>query len=521
MALRQSSEQGFSFINTDGKVLFSLPTGHDPTVREKREPFTLGNFYDIDFSAGFLPVGDGDNYYLINEKGEKVRDMGGNFNWISKFQGGFFRGFKQFENKRNASMIIYFDKEGKPCFDGKKYWEASRFRAGKALVQLEDREGNWLLIDSTGKEVVNLSKNIEGRILRVHKFEYGFWSLGVNKSETSFKHGYLYVHPDGRYSEQKKDFMPKSSKKSFPPELHPDLVINAELKKRFKETGGWIAPPHFTTKDYGYFIFQEAKTEGSKAKKGVLYDHNYKAISLVAEGENDEIIPLRFFGKYLMTIKTTQSGKVSTLFFNTENISIPQLELEGYPQSSKLRIKDDLVFIQTRGLFSTMITVEKILHLSGKIIYEPNLKAKVFTSLEKALETPKKVSELHLKKLTADELLQLKKFPNLEVLELKKVDVKSIPEGIFSSYPALRSLKISDCKYLEKLPADISSLSKLAKAHIYDCPNLKGVETFFPAWVSLRTFKCDFLNREQLSELKSKFPKVSFEPMLMMESPGN
>ena len=522
MALRQSAEQGFTFINRNGDVLFSLPPGHTPTVREKREPFTLGNFYEIDFSTGFLPVkGDDTNYYLINKKGEKVRDMGDNFNWISKFQGGFFRGFERFEGKRNTSMIIYLDKAGNPSFGEKKYWQGSRFREGKAIVQLEDKEGDWLLIDSTGKVMVNLSKNLEGEIIMLHKFKYGFWNLGVNKSKTSWKHGNLYVRPNGEYSEKKSDFMPKPSARSFPPQLHPELAINPELKKRFKEAAGFLPPPSYTTKNYGYFIFDDGERLDNNNRRGILYDHNYQIISLVPEGEDYKINPLRFYGKYLMTAKMDESGKVSTLFFNTENILIPQLELEGFPRNSNLRVEDDLVFIQERGVFSTMITVKKIARMSGEIIYEPDLTKKAFTSLKNALKTPKKVSELHLKELTENELLQLKNFPNLEVLKLKEIDVKSIPEGIFSSFPLLRSLQISYFKYLEKLPADAKTLTNLTKAQIYDCPKLKEVEVFFSAWTSLRKFKCDFLKREQLSELKRKFPKVNFEPMLVMEVPGN
>ncbi len=82
IAIRQSQQQGFTFIDEDGATLFKLPLGHDPTVRQKREPFKLSNYYTIDFSANVLPVRNGDNYYLINQKGEKIRDMGNNYNWI-------------------------------------------------------------------------------------------------------------------------------------------------------------------------------------------------------------------------------------------------------------------------------------------------------------------------------------------------------------------------------------------------------------------------------------------------------
>jgi hypothetical protein len=186
MFVRQSQEQGFQCIDENGTLLFALPPGHEPTVRKTKEPFKLSNFYFVDFTENILPVKDDDRYYLINRKGEEVRDMGGNINWISALEEGIFRVFERFENRRNASLIIYHDKDGNPVFNGQKFWEASRFRDGRAVVQLDDGNGAWQLIDNSGQVILNLSDTIPGDIRRIAKFERGSWQLSVKSEKNSY-----------------------------------------------------------------------------------------------------------------------------------------------------------------------------------------------------------------------------------------------------------------------------------------------------------------------------------------------
>jgi len=161
MLLRQSNEQGFLGIDDAGNHLFELPPGHEPTVRQDRESIRLGNFYKVNLSEGGLPVQYGEHYYLMDIKGNKIADLPDSLNWVSPFQEGYFRAYERYENRRNASWVVYLDKTGKPCFDGQRFWEGSPFVSGVAIVQ-PDTADDWLLIDLTGHPIANLSDSIPG-----------------------------------------------------------------------------------------------------------------------------------------------------------------------------------------------------------------------------------------------------------------------------------------------------------------------------------------------------------------------
>lgn len=510
MVIRQSREQPFICLNDQGEVLFTLPFGHDPTVRETNEPFKLSNFYFVDFSSGVLPVTDGDHYYLINRKGKKVRDLGGNINWVSPFQDGFFRVHERFNNQRNSSVIIYYDKNGNPLFDGKKFWEASRFRQGRALVQLDDGQGDWLMIDTLGQTLINLSQEIPGNIRRINQFERGIWQLSV-KTDNSYST--IYLRPDGAHSQRESDLWPFTDANGRPAYRVEKLKVSEKINQRINAMEMLTFPPAYKTDEYAYFIFNDAP-KGSKEPFPVLYDHQHEVVTLEPGKGAKKIMPLEFMGKYLLALKINETDEKSLVFYNTENLK-PTYEVDNLPYTAKAE-GNLLVYYTDNSTFST--GVSKIINLnSGKVIYEPDVSTKVFKSLPEALKYGKAVKNLDLENLTEQDLLQLKIFTELEVLKLKKANISTIPEGIFASFPTLHSLSIDDLPNLQKLPEDTYQLSKLRYIFISDCPKLTGLEDLLFGLPSMRNILTDYrFDKQKQSDIQIKNPQLEFEGLLMV-----
>ena len=107
--------------------------------------------------------------------------------------------------------------------------------------------------------------------------------------------------------------------------------------------------------------------------------------------------------------------------------------------------------------------------------------------------------------------MQLKQFTHLEVLRLTKMTVKSIPKSVFNAFPSLRSLTLSNCKNLTIQPKSIENLSKLEKIVVYSCPKLNNLATLLPSFTALRKCRTDNFSREQLEQLRKKYPTIQFE----------
>jgi hypothetical protein len=508
-AVRQSREQGFAIINTDGKTLFNLPPGHDPTVRQTREPFKLSNFYPIDFSDNILPVENGENYYLINKKGEKLRDMGNNYNWISPLRDGYFLGHEKYNNQRSSSMIIYLDKDGNQCFGGKKFWQGTQFREGRALVQLNDDKGEWILMDTTGKEIMNLTNEITGEIRRVAKFERGLWKLTV-KINNSYRP--VFIRPDGEYSKMEGDLWRYTDARGRPTWQENKLKVDPRITKRVNNMAMWTFPETYKKDSIGYFIFNDA-IKGARQPRYVVYTHSYDSISFEKPAGVKALQPYKFLKNYLIMKKIPEQGNQTLVFYDTKDF-VPSLEVNEISYTSEV-IGGCLIFYSQKGAFDSNTASQVINIKTGKTIYKPGNKSKVFQSLSEALNFKNEVRELKLKGISAKEILQLKEFPNLEILRLENLDVTTIPNDIFTNSPTLRSLTILECPNLKALPADTDQMDNLNNIYLSDCPKLTGFEELIPKLPSLKRIKTDyrFANPNHMA-MTLKYPGIKFEAVL-------
>lgn len=508
MVIRQSQEQGFKCIDENGNLLFSLPPGHDPTVRKTREPFRLSNFYFIDFSENILPVNDGNLYYLIDKKGEKIRDMGDNLNWISALEEGFFRVFERFENRRNASVIIFHDKAGNPMFDGQKFWQATRFRDGHAVVQQKDKNGEWHMIDIKGETVLNLSDTIPGDIRRIASFERGSWQISV-KNEKNYYIKY-YLRTDGALSQKEPDLW-LYEKNGRPHYKKPGVQLDNQLKKRLNALEYWVFPPTIEMGNQAFFILNDGP-EGSREIIPVIYDHRYEKIHLDTLTGIKSLTPLDFRGQMLIAQKITEQQDTTFQFYSVPEFE-PGYETDHLPYKAKVE-GNLLVYYDSNSTFA--VKVSKIVNLdTGKTIYEPDASSMVFTSIHEAMKHKESVSVLDLKNLSADDLQQLKSFPNLKVLKMEKSKAAAIPEGLFSTFNGLTALKIEDFQQIQKFPEDIRQLTQLRSLFISDCSQLTGIEKVLTYLPALKELRCDFaFTKKQQENFKEKYPHLRIFPVL-------
>lgn len=354
-ALRQSKDQGFTFIDTSGKKLFELAPGHNPSVLSKKEPFKLGNFYSIDFSANVLAVNDGLHSYLIDRTGKKTANLQDSLNWISPIENGFIRVYEPYQGRRNASMIFYINKEGKACFEGKRFWEASIFRAGHAIVR-EETESEWLLIDSTGQTVINLSDSLGN--IRNYSWQANnkLWRLNIKQAEKSYSYKVMYLRPkDGALNAKVSELVATKKPSDFP---DTGLSLDSQLIARVQKLDIFTWVPMYQTEDYGYYLFED-KTAPNNQRKTNLYNHHYELISFNTDSINYEAVDI--MGKYIVLKKQPLNASHSFVFVDTEDLSFG-LEVDQLTPS--MRIDGDLLFYETKSSFIAP-TVHKIVHLKG------------------------------------------------------------------------------------------------------------------------------------------------------------
>ncbi|KAA3633966.1 MAG: hypothetical protein DWQ02_12230 [Bacteroidetes bacterium] len=508
MFIRQSQEQGFKCIDEDGNLLFTLPPGHDPTVRTVKEPFKLSNFYFVDFSENILPVTDGHRYYLINKKGEEVRDMGEGFNWISTLQEGYFRVFERFENRRNASVIVFYDKNGQPMFDGQKYWEASRFRNGHAVVQLSDKDGEWHMIDKEGKVVLNLSDTIPGNIRRIADFKRDAWQISV-KNEQNYYTKY-YLRTDGALSNKESDLW-RYEKNGRPHYKKPAVPLNRDLQKRLNGLGDWVFPPRIEIEGQTFLLLNDGPKD-SRDFISVVYNQNNEKIHLDTLPGVESISPLDFRGDMMIAQKITEEQDTSFVFY-----SLPEFN-PGYETdklSYKAKVEGNLlVYYDSNSLFA--VKVSKIVNLqTGKTIYEPDANSKVFTSISEAMKHKESVTVLDLKNVSQEDLEKLKQFPKLKVLKMEKSNASEIPSGLFSTFNGLTALKIEDFQQIQKFPDDIRQLKSLRSLFISDCSKLQGVKGLISSFPALTELRSDLpFGNEEIKNLQEQYPKLRIHPVL-------
>lgn len=329
----------YKFYDTLGQELFYLPEGHTPVfkpilqkIREKDNDFKQNNssvllveeeslFFIESKEPGILIKPDKllENElkfppYLINKAGIKIKEFP-IFEYTSPFSDSIFIGYRSIEN---GYMLRYLDHLGNELFDGQEFWEASPFVDGLAVVQKEDEQDDWLVIDKKGQTIVNITKTTGLKIDNVIEFHEGSAIIIESKSNAQFIDLYenneemgsnideakmaenginwLFYLLRGSNSSGKNIywFNIKGELKPFPNRrclgtemyerqlniVHKNFVISNEFKSKLVQSKylGLIADS-IITKDVGYYILWETP-ENSITSELVIYDHNGRKILL-------------------------------------------------------------------------------------------------------------------------------------------------------------------------------------------------------------------------------------------------
>jgi hypothetical protein len=140
------------------------------------------SIFFIDSSQRILPLTTPDSTYLVDFSGKVVKSFGTKYSFLSQPSQGIFLAFRQIENQY-AYMISYLNENGDQLFNGKEFWEATLFSEGLAIVQEENKNGDWKIINLKGEEVVNLSKNLNKKIVKAYPFIGGYANIIFKRDE--------------------------------------------------------------------------------------------------------------------------------------------------------------------------------------------------------------------------------------------------------------------------------------------------------------------------------------------------
>lgn len=146
-----------------------------------RWPTNILTFFLTEKNQQILPITTPDSTYVIDFKGNLIESFGKKYQFLSQPKDGNFLGYRKIENQA-AYMLSYLNEKGEELFNGKEFWEATTFSESHAIVQEENENGVWKIINITGAEVLNLSNKFNRKIVKAYPFVNGYANLVVSKN---------------------------------------------------------------------------------------------------------------------------------------------------------------------------------------------------------------------------------------------------------------------------------------------------------------------------------------------------
>ena len=140
------------------------------------------SFFITEKNQSVLPLSTPDSTFIINFKGELVKSFGKKYSFLSQPRNNIIIGYSPIKGEYGAFMLTYLDSKGQELFGGKKFWEATPFAGGFAIVQEKNQKGDWKIIDRSGKEVLNLTQTLDIHIEEASHFINGFANISVRRS---------------------------------------------------------------------------------------------------------------------------------------------------------------------------------------------------------------------------------------------------------------------------------------------------------------------------------------------------
>ncbi len=297
-------------INLDGNKLFELPAQHKIIIdksKEDRGDILFEYVYLYDKNRGALVVLGDKEFYLVDEKGNKIAEIPAKFGAVNSAWEGFYRARIKKGNRKEKAKYQYLNSKGEIVFNSKEFLNASHFSEGKAMVQNLDL--SWEIIDSKGQSISIIDESFGQTIKRAGHFYNGLCLIQVleDKPELSSRPvtKYYYINSKGEKT------IDANEKFGFFNHFPPSPFHNGAA---FFQTSDEII--FFDT--LGVEIQRHGNISNVMNREGdyiQLYDKSAKRKIVDRKGnelviprkDSEQIIPDKIFGKHLKVYFTDRS----------------------------------------------------------------------------------------------------------------------------------------------------------------------------------------------------------------------
>lgn len=498
LAIRQHKAQGYSFYDYEGHLKFTISPEFTPSFTPEWEPDSEEHFHVVDFSYGVLTVMTNEGFYIVDTNGKYSPLVKGNYRHVGSFENGYLRAFTK--PLTTSSLIEYYNVKGERSFGAGQYNQGGPIINKTALVRINennkdyhDQNGAWVLLNSNGKVLRNVSEQVDGEIKRFEKSPVdNMWALSVKGSE---KQTLILVTSSGEIITDARSVESEETR------LHKKLYMVADSHatvNNYPDKNMFRYWPQAVVDDKLYFIGIKYSTAGTRY---FIMDHFQNEIPLEMDGS--DIVPIRFLNEYVLT----EQRKDNTL------VSYPVFNLRTNKFSTILRDDPDIVedlFVFNVDLSPKPI-VEKVITRDGKVIYEIDPANRYVTNTRNALANPAKTKILYLDNPRIEQLETLKHLLAVEIFELHHFNYDRLPEQIFSGWGNVHYIKLDNCKELITLPESMKELKNLTFLELKSCLKLEklgaGLESWLQYWPSLKTIITTYPFSK---EIQKKYPAINF-----------
>ena len=500
LAIRQHESDGFTYYDYNGKALFSSPPKYEPCLTEKVEPFKAGNFLALSLPDKVVPIKGEGKIMLYSTSGKLIKNFPETHRHVAPAYNGYLRGFERLTPGDNSTLILYYDLQGNRTFGDGKYWEGSDVIDGKALVQIYqpgvpvyEQKGDWLLIDSNGITLKNLSFDTGEPIYQVKEQGKDYWEMSLKG-----KSGRLFIKPNGEFSNKR--FETEKEIRNLSKALFIADSLAITKGSEFRNIWMFSKKTYFEDKA---FIIGHRNNPTTQAKEFILWNHLLEEVPL--HHGNKTAQPFMFIGDRHLLAAVVDGEQVTALPI----FDLQTLKSTGIIDRKPDDIQDDLLIYYSEDVWKWK-TVSKILDTKGQVIYSPPIEDQVFTTVAEALKYPTRARKIKLENATAEDLKGIEKLTQLEIFELKRYQGERLPE---LKWKNLHTLYFYQNEKLVALPESFKSLTELTTFTMLDSDLITSIDDFLAKWPKLKTVKTTVRVEP---EVKKLYPNVKFEETLVM-----
>jgi hypothetical protein len=494
------------FIDLTGTVMFTIPAGHRPVVREPdAEVKPTHATVDMELlNDGICVVKDPKgNFYWINAKGATIKNFGKQYERMSPFKNGYSRAWQKKPEKNYEHHGVYLDANGNNVFN-KLFNEISTFHNGYAAVQLDT---TWMFIDKQGNPAIRITETLPHREIRkVGSLKEGLATVQLSNQR------YYFVDSTGSVALNVSKLFP--GKQVVEVDDFSDGVAAVQVYNAGRNEGVYyidkkgtlvLSFKHGTT--HSDFVNGLAYVTQEQPLGNGMYSRKLK---LIDKQGNEQPLP------------------AMQVWHNGVHICAEHLVLDGGdargPFEVVISLGADTVHYYSHnrriaGLYQHWVatdvlfgeTVEVINFKTRETIWSTPTNQRLFSSIDEAMKHADEVTRLML---FSQETFpkEIFKFKNLTELTFNDADFQQIPPGL-ASLKKLKKLQLISVNNLVAFPIDFASTT-IQHLSIERCKKLTGISAMLQNTPSLRL--AELVNFNVPDELIERLKKL--RPQLRVET---